>query len=91
MADDQWKVPARRARTALGLLLYAGVVVLVFVSAWHILVSAPEPVGAKGQILSFADRSTISLNALGLGILVVTIFVGGLAVIGWDKLERIIR
>jgi len=91
MSPERWNAAVKRLRTALGLLLYFGLVALVFVSAWHILVSSPEPRGAHGEVLSFADRSTISLNALGLSLLVITLFVGGLAVFGWDKLEKIIR
>jgi hypothetical protein len=92
MPPDRWKSVVRKVATVLGLLVYAGVVFLVFAAARYVLASTPAPVNAKGQeVFNFADRISISLNALGLSLLVITLFVGALAVFGWDKLEKVIR
>ncbi len=47
--------------------------------------------GSDHKALSGVDRTSIALNALSISLIVITVFIGGLAVVGWDKLEKIIR
>jgi hypothetical protein len=91
MLTDRRKSRVTRVKTGLGLLLFAGLVLLIWASAWYVLASAPEPVGPDGKMLSLADRTTIGLSSLAITLGVLTLLVGGLALFGWDKLEKIIR
>jgi|SRR5580693_1899606 hypothetical protein len=81
----------RRLWQILGLHLFTGIVAFMWAAAWHVLASAPEPKGVDGEALSLADRTTIALTALAITIGVLTLMVGGLALVGWDKLEKTAR
>jgi hypothetical protein len=91
MSAREKKSGATKLKQILGVVLFGGLVFLVWASAWYVLAAAPEPKGLDGKPLSLVDRTTINLGALAITVGLLTVVIGGIAVIGWDKLEKIIR
>lgn len=77
-------------KTILAYIGWLTLVALICVIFLNLFLSAPNLRDPEGKI-GLVDRTTISLNSLGLALVFATLFVGAAAIIGWQKLEDIVR
>jgi len=77
-----------KIKTALPYVVFVSMVALVLASAWHIFAAAPEVKGLDGKVLSLADRATLLFGTATVALVLVTLLIGIIAIIEWQRLKR---